>query len=107
VITFNRALARKLVRTVSREDETGTFQIRVGTISTVVTITVSAVDDGFEPTSDHAIKTDLQAGPYRVRPKKYAVPGEALDAALETFCFYYSLARRHGFEPQSSWLVPT
>ncbi len=107
IMTFSRALAKPLIETVTRNDEKGLFQVRIGTIATVITIVVLSLGDGtYVTTQDYAIKTDLQSGPYRVRYTIYEIPGEALDNALSTYRSYYKLALRHGYEPKSSWLVP-
>jgi hypothetical protein len=106
IVTFSQALAQPLVKTVSRNDENGIFKVRIGIVETVITIIVSALGDGtFESSQDHAIKTDLLAGPYRTRCRPYKIPGEALDNALSTLCFYYRLAQRHGHEPKASWFI--
>jgi hypothetical protein len=106
-MTFDRALAKPLIEIVSRNDEQGVFQVRVGAIATVVTIKLFALEDGrYLTTQDYAIKAGGQAGPYEVRYTPCVIPGDALDNAISTYSFYYKLALRHGYKPDSSWLVP-
>jgi hypothetical protein len=105
--TFNRVLANPLITVLSRDNEKGIFRVQVGIVAVAITIVVIRLDDRtYVTTQDYAIKTDLQAGPYRVRYATYEIPGEALDAALETYCFYYGLAVRHGHRPKPGWFVP-
>jgi hypothetical protein len=107
IMTFSRALAKPSIKTLSRNDGKGIFQVRVGIIATVITIAVVSRGDGtYVTTQDYAVKTDWQAGLYRVRYTPYEIPGEALDAALETYCFFYSLSVRHGHRPKPTWFVP-
>jgi len=107
IMTFSRALAKPLIETVSRADGKGFFQVRIGTITTVITIVVLSLGDGtYVTTQDYAIKAGWQAGPYQVRDWAYEIPGTALDEALSTYRFYYMAAVRRGYEPKSSWLVP-
>jgi hypothetical protein len=107
ILTFNRALDKPLIKTVSRDDKKAIFQVCVCVIDTIITIMVlSRGNRTYVTTQDYAVKTDLQAGLYRVRCTPYEIPGEALDAALETYCFYYSLAVRHGHRPKPTWFVP-
>jgi len=107
IMTFTQALANPLIKTISRSDEKGIFQVCVGIIDTIITILVLSLGDGtYVATPDYAIKTDLQAGPYRVRYTTYEIPGEALDNALSTYGFYYERAVCEGYKPKPSWLVP-
>jgi hypothetical protein len=82
------------------------FQVCVGVIDTKITIMVlSRGDRTYVTAQDYAIKTDWQAGLYRVRYRPYEIPGEALDNALSTYCDYYELAVDHGYKPKASWFV--
>jgi hypothetical protein len=106
IMTFNQALAKPLIKTVLRNDEEGFFQVRVGIIETNVTIMVLSRGDGtYVTTQDYAVKTDWQAGPYRVRNRPFEIPGEALDNALSTYCDYYQIAVYNGYKPKASWFV--
>jgi hypothetical protein len=107
IVTFNQALDKPLIKTVSRDGKKAIFQVCVGIIDTIITIMVVSLGDGtYVATPDYAIKTDQQAGPYRVRYTTYEIPGEALDNALSTYCFYYERAVCDGYKPKPSWLVP-
>jgi hypothetical protein len=45
-IDFLPILAKPLIETVSRNNEKGFFQVRIGTIATVISIVVLSVGDG-------------------------------------------------------------
>ena len=106
ILTFNQALDKPLIKTVSRDDKKAIFQVCVGVIDTIITIMVlSRGNRTYVTTQDYAIKTDWQAGLYSVRYTPYEIPGEALDNALSTYCDYYELAVCDGHKPKASWFV--
>ena len=104
--TFNSALAHPLFQKVSRDDEAGVFQVRIGALKTVLSITVIKIEiDRYKTVVSHAIRTDEQAMPYRARHGCCDYAGEALAEALDAFAFWYSSAVRHRCTPKESWLI--
>lgn len=105
--TINKALAHPHFQTVSRDDVAGIFKVRIGELRTVITITVIKLEiDRYKTSESHAIRTDLQAMPYKARKWPYDYAGEALAEALSAYAFFYSIAVSQGCEPNDSWLVP-
>jgi hypothetical protein len=104
--TISRALSDKMFTVVSRDNARGVFQIRFGTIPTVITIQVLRLNNGrFEMATSHAIQTELQLSSYWVHHRVYDTPGDALDDFQCAFSLYYEAAQRKGYEPKESWLV--
>ena len=104
--TIRSALSHKMFTVISQDDNNGVFQIRFGAIPTEITIRLSRLDDGrFEMNTSHAIRTELQAGPYWVHHRVYDTPGDALSDFRSAFSLYYRAAQKEGYEPKESWLV--
>ena len=106
--TFDAALDDELVTVIERSDEMGVFQIRVGTLETLVTIRLcrymTSEHTRFEVS--HAIKTPLQIGPYRTSVPSDDSPGSALHRAIDGLTRWYRDAVKMGHEPREDWLVP-
>jgi hypothetical protein len=107
MITIRQALSRPMFTVVEREKTPGIFQLRYGEIATVFTVEIRPTERGrYLLDASHGIRTDLQAGPYFVRDRDYASPGEALTDFQTAFGLYYKAAVRAGYRPREEWLVP-
>lgn len=84
-----------------------TFSFRLGKLSTVITLRLTHLEDGdVGYVLSHAIKTPLQAGPYRAsRSYDDSFPA-AVRKAIRGLSSYYASAVEAGYEPAESWLVP-
>lgn len=106
--TFDDALDDELVTVFERNDEMGAFLVRIGTLETLVTITLgrymTSEHTRFE--LSHAIKTPLQGAPYRTSLPFDDSPGHALHRAVDGLTRWYRDAVENGHQPSEDWLVP-
>ena len=106
--TFAKVLEADLVTLVSSDIAAGTFEIRVGTLATVITIRISkrrGSTGRYEYTVSHAIRTPEQLGPYLSSIPYGDTPEEALAKAIDDLTIFYSVGVRAGHKPAESWLV--
>jgi hypothetical protein len=105
--TITSALAKKLIKVVSRDDTAGVIRIQLGVIQKIITIhVVSRSDERFEISADHDFQADFQAGPYRPSFCPHHIPGEVLHEFLTKLCSCYRIALLEGYKPKEKWLVP-
>jgi hypothetical protein len=105
--TITSALAKVLIKVVSRDDTAGVIRIQLGVIQKIITIhIVPRCDERFEIGADHGFQADYQAGPYSPPCNPHHIPGDALHEFLMTFCSCYRIALRQGYKPREEWLVP-
>jgi hypothetical protein len=105
--TIDSALERDLIEIVDRNDDFGSFTIRVGELETPVTIDIGRflTSENAKFSVTHSIHTPVQGGPYRTS-KPYAEDAAyALHRAIDGLISYYEEAVRAGHEPEESWLV--
>jgi hypothetical protein len=105
--TFDSALNDDLVTVVTRRDAMGIFEVRVGELETLITIDLGRFMDSDKTKFrvSHAIKTPLQAGPYRTSIPFADYPAYALHRAITGLTDYYRDAVKKGYEPRQQWLV--
>jgi hypothetical protein len=106
---FDKVLNNEpLVTVENRIDEWGTFEVRIGSIPTIVTIELGRhmYSDETKVSVSHVIHTPPQAGPYRTSRTFWDDPEYALLMTLSGLTQYYNAAVRAGHTPSSSWLVP-
>lgn len=105
--TFDSALKDDLVSVVNRDDDMGSFKIQIGALETVVTIELGRfmTSDETKFFVSHAIKTPVQAGPYRTSRPFADYPPYALHMAIRGLTDYYRQAVDKGHEPSEDWLV--
>ena len=96
-----------LVTVVDRNDELGSFAVRIGKLDTVVLI-----EPGRLHTSEwtkvqvgHAIKTAEQAGPYKTSHPFGDDGTYALHRDVHDLTSYYAAAVKAGHVPNETWLV--
>lgn len=84
-----------------------TFSFRLGRLSTLITLRLTHLEGGDVGYAlSHAIKTPLQAGPYRTsRSYDDSFPA-AVRKAVRGLSSYYASAVEAGHEPAEEWLVP-
>jgi hypothetical protein len=105
--TFDSALDDDLVTVVTRHDAMGTFEVRLGELETLITIDLGRFMDSDKTKFrvSHAIKTPLQAGPYRTSTPVDDYPAYALRRAITGLTDYYRDAVKKGHKPSEQWLV--
>ncbi len=108
VWNFNNALNDPLVTVENRIDDWGTFEIRIGSIPTVISIELGRhmTSDETKVWVSHAIHTPVQAGPYRTSRPYWDDPEYALQQTISGFTEYYNQGVKAGHTPSASWLVP-
>jgi hypothetical protein len=105
--TITSALAKKLIKVVSRDDTAGVIGIQLGVLQKIITINLVPLSDGrFGIEADHGFQADFQAGPYSPPFRPHHIPGDALHEFLMTFCSCYRIALSEGYKPREEWLVP-
>jgi hypothetical protein len=106
--TFDNALDNVLIHVVSRNESAGLFVIRLGDLVTPIEIRLGREIDN-ERTHfqvSHAIKTPVQATPYRTSRPFGDDPGHALYSAIHNgILSYYVGAVTAGHVPSEDWLV--
>jgi hypothetical protein len=106
VRSISQALAKDMVETVERKDELGIVKVRIGAISTIITIEIVEMADGrFVTRQDHNIRIPGH-GTYLIRESPYGFPGEALHDVLKEYKFWFKQAVQEGHAPGPSWWVP-
>jgi hypothetical protein len=105
--TFDSALDDELVTVLMRDDSKGLFVIRLGELPQDVEIQLGREMDneGTHFSVSHAIKTPLQAGPYRTSRPWGDYPAYALQQAITGLTMYYRQGIEAGHAPNESWLV--
>lgn len=107
--TFDEVLDNDLITVVSADERAGRFEVRIGTLPTIVLIEISrrrTANGQFEYSASHAIQTPKQFAPYYTSLPYGATPPEALAKALDDFAIFYELGVRAGHRPSETWLVP-
>ena len=105
--TFDTALEDDFVTVLGRDDEAGTFEFRIGTLETVVTVELGRFMESnmTKFVRSHAIKTPQQMGPYIPSKTFEDHPVVALRTAISSLTQYYRAAVRAGYEPHEGWLA--
>ena len=105
--TFAEVLDADLVTPVSSDTASCIFRIRIGTLATVITISVSRQSSrgSYAYEASHAIRTPEQMGPYLSSIPYGDTPEEALAKAIDDLTIFYSVGVRSGHQPAESWLV--
>ena len=105
--TIDKALDDPDIEVVDRHDEMGSYAIKVGSLSPVITIELGRFmnSDTTKFIVSHAIHTPEQAGPYRTSKPFDDYPAYALHRAVDGITSYYRSAVKAGHKPKDSWLV--
>lgn len=105
--TFDSALDYESITVLYRDDSKGLFVIRLGNLSPEVEIRLGRQMDNDTTLFwiSHAIKTPLQATPYRTSRPWGDYPAYALHQAVSGLTMYFDEAVRKGHNPDDSWLV--
>ena len=106
--TFSEVLDEALVTPVRSDAASGTFDIRIGALATVITIRIGkqrGSNGRYEYKTSHAIRTPEQVCPYLSSIPYGDTPEEALGKAIDDLTIFYSVGVRAGHEPAESWLV--
>lgn len=107
--TFDSVLDDDVVTIVHQDDIRGVFEILIGDLKTPVTIELWRFfdRDQIKFLVSHAIKTPLQAGPYRTSYPIADDPEYALHRAVSFgLTQWYREAVDAGHVPNEDWLVP-
>jgi hypothetical protein len=105
--TFDSAINDELVTVFDRNDEFGSYAIKIGKLNTMVFIELGRLMNSNRTkfTVSHAIKTPLQAAPYITSLPLANDPPAALHRALHGLTDFYRKAVSAGLDPAESWLV--
>jgi hypothetical protein len=107
VCTVDHALQDDCISLVQRRDAEGAYLIRIGTLQTVVTISLRRTwgsRTAFR--QSHAIKTPRQPCPNWSCAPEAETPGDALRKAIIGLTMHYRKAVGEGHSPAEEWLVP-
>ena len=105
--TISQALSHPMVTVVEREKIPGIIRLQFGAIATIISLKIRKLNVArYVLDASHGIKTEQQQGPYFVRYRQYASPGEALDDFFSALKMFYTSAVRRGRVPSEKWLVP-
>ena len=105
--TVDNALQDDCISLVQRLDDEGAYLIRIGTLQTVVTISLRRTwgsRTAFR--QSHAIKTPRQPCPNWSCAPEAETPGDALRKAISGLTMHYRKAVGEGHSPAEEWLVP-
>lgn len=105
--SIDKALEDDLITVLDRNDDIGSYSIRVGSLQTMVHIDLGRLltSNHVKFQVSHAIHTPTQAGPYRSSRFIEDDAAYALHRAIDGLTSYYRDAVKAGHEPQESWLV--
>jgi len=106
--TFDSALDDDLITVVDRNDEMGSYAVKVGELETTVFIEIGRFmsSDTTKFSVSHAIHTPVNAAaPYRTSLPFADYPAYALARAVSGLTDYYRLAVEKGHKPSEKWLV--
>ena len=109
-VSIDDALRNPFISLVQRQDGDGIYEVRIGAIETVVTITLRRTWGDFGPTAyrtSHAIYTPGQVSPYWPTNRHAGTPGTALHEAITGLTQHYVKAIKDNHEPSETWLVPS
>ena len=107
VWSMDDALNDPLIKVLSRDDDIGDYEIRVGQLKTIVRIQLRRflTSDVTEFQVSHAIHTPTQIGPYWTSVPFEDDPPYALRRAIRGLTQYYEEAVREGHKPHEGWLT--
>lgn len=105
--TFDSVLSNDLIEVIDRNDEMGSFAIKLGSLETPIFIELGRfmTTDTVKFDVSHAIKTPLQLSAYQTGRTFEDDAGSALYRAIKGLTQYYREAVAKGLEPDESWLV--
>jgi hypothetical protein len=105
-VTIDEILRDDLIEVVDRDDELGSYAIKLGSLQTVVSIELGRFrsSDQTKYNVSHAIKTPTQIGAYRTSRPLADSWELALSRAISGLTMYYREATRAGHEPSEDWL---
>lgn len=108
LVTIDSALNNPLVRVVARDDAKGAYEIRIGELNTIVSVTLERrADLGFVFKVSHhiVIVDDPYGGPSYLPCFGFGTtPAKALQRAVKYLTEQYDAAVRGGYKPSESWL---
>jgi hypothetical protein len=106
---FNSALSDPLITVANQIDDWGIFEIQLGSIPTIITISLGRHmnSDETKVWLSHVIHTPVQLGPYKTSRAYWDDPEYALQQTISAFTQYYQEAVKKGQTPDASWLVKT
>lgn len=109
-VTIDQGLQSDLIRVTKRDDEAGVFELRLGELTTPITIAVECTPDmgRAEYYLSHCIKTPIQKSvfPGRAAKRFGFSPGAAIHRAVLGLSTYYREAVEAGLTPDEAWLIP-
>jgi hypothetical protein len=105
--TLDSALQDDLITVIDRNDQLGSYAIRIGELETVVFIELGRLltNDAVKFNVSHSIHTPIQAGPYRSGRFIEDDAGYALHRAIDALTSWYRQAVQEGCRPQENWLI--
>jgi hypothetical protein len=105
--TMDSALEDDLITVEDRNDDLGSYAVRIGTLQTTVYIDLGRLlrSDNVKFRTSHSIHTPVQVGPYRTSRWIEDDAAYALHRAIDGLTSYYREAVEKGHTPQESWLV--
>lgn len=106
--SIDEILEDENITIVSRIDEMGIYEFKVGELDPTITVEISRYPstEMFRYSISHAIHTPTQAGPYRSsRTYGYDSAAYTLHMAISSITQYYNDAVSHQHSPSDSWLV--
>jgi hypothetical protein len=106
--SIDRALEDDLISVLDRDDAAGLYSLKIGQLSTPVTITLERRSAKGTTTYSvsHAIRTPELNEPHRATIPSDSDPERALRRAIRGLTSYYRLAVEAGHEPMEKWLIP-
>ena len=104
---IDEILANPLLTVEERDDERGSFAVRIGRLTAVISIELGRfhTTETTKYRISHAIHTPKQLGPYRTSRPSADSWEAALQKAVNGLTSYYKEAVDSGCQPHETWLV--
>lgn len=106
-LTIDQALGSKFITVVERDEPAGIFRIRVGELSTPITIFLSQLGSNIRPALSHIIEPPgIRRSLGVPMPSVFRSPQSALATITKLLIDAYETGIQAGHTPEEGWLVP-
>lgn len=106
-LTVDQVLESELITIVERDEAAGIFRIRIGKLSTPITILLSQLGTNIRPALSHVIEPPgTRRGLGLHMPSVFRSPQSALATIIKLLVDAYETGIQAGHTPEESWLIP-
>ena len=110
-MSIDEALKHKLITVISRDDEQWFFTVKLGVLSTLITIEIKPFSAGgreypYHYLISHHVHAPGQSHPYMPSRTHDRTRELVLRKAIMDLVAFYKVGVENGLTPEEGWLVP-